>query len=486
MTTRRLFWRQGLFLAPQHFQYFDARADGREAVLRAALHPHAWGVRSFRLRTETVAGQHVLRTSTADVLGCEIVFPDSGPVLAGADISGTDIGNAVVLPRSFKPYLDPAGRPLGVYLGLPRLRDDAPNVAEHFVGGSAADVPPRFTIRDGTLRDRFDATSPDADMPELFSNVVLLFSSEPKFELAEGNYELIHVADVAAMPSIEGAARVVSDFYPPSLRVSAVPRLDERLRTLRDLLVGKAEEFSALKRDRGIRATTTGSQDAVRIVILQTLNRFAVRLEHLLAGESCHPWLAYQALRELVAEFSVFSEQVGAFGQASGGAELGGELPDYRHDASAAGFDRAIDLAQELARAVSAGPEAGIALMFENGFYKATLPENLFDSERSRYYLLIESSKAGADVEALIQRTGKICNLEIMNQVRQFATTGAKVSYLPVPPEDLPQRGGNHHYFQIDTSNEVWRRVRAARNLAVLCDLPPGDTAIKLVCVGQD
>lgn len=486
MTTRRLFWRQGLFLAPQHFQYLDARTDARETVLRGALAPHAWGVNAFRVRTEAVGGQQVLRTCTVDVLRCEVVYPDSGPILGGTEISATGIGNAVVLPRSFKPFLEPSGKPLGVYLGLPRLRDDAPNVAESFVGGSAVDVPPRYTARSSTVRDRFDPESPEAEVPELFANLVLLFSNEPKFEQAEGNYELLHVADVAAMPSIEGAARIVGEYFPPCLRVSSVPKLDERLRLLRDLLLGKAEEFSALKRQRGIRATTTGSQDAVRVIILQALNRFAVRFDHLLGGESCHPWLAHQAVRELVAEFSVFSESFGVFGQATDGVAMTGELSGYRHDDLSTVFGRSVEVAQELVRSVSAGPEAGITLVFDNGFFKATLPEALFEGERSRYYLLIESGKTGPEVEALIQRTGKICNIEIMNQVRQFATTGIKVTYLPVPPEDLPQRGGNHHYFQIDTNNEVWRRVRTAHNLAMLCDLPSTDTAIKLVCVRQE
>lgn len=484
MTLRRVQWRQGLFLAPQHFEHADARVDALVARAAQTLHPYAWGFDTLELRSEMQAGQILIRNCLVDVTACQAVYPEGGHVVAGSPADGRP-ANAVIVPRGFRQFLDPGGRPMGIYLGLPRWRDDAPNVGTSFVGGSAADVPPRYTARPSTARDRYDAESPEAEVPELLANLVILFSGEPRFDVAQGNYEMLHVADVAATPSAEGAARVLTEFVPPVLRTATAPPLEQRLLGLRDLLVGKAQEFSVLKRDRGIRASSAGSQDAVRLLILQSLSRFAVRLNHLLEPPGSHPREVYGALRELVGEFSAFSERFGMFGEtldALGGA---GELPPYRHEDLGPTFVAALNAAQELVRGVSAGPEAGVALSFENGIYRAVLPETLFEGERNRYYLLFNSSRNGNEVEAAVQR-GKICNIEIMNQIRQFATTGLPLSYKPIPPEDLPQRGANHHYFEIDSNHDVWRRIRAARNIAVLCALPSDDTGVRLLCVRQD
>ena len=480
---RRVHWHQGLFLAPQHFQLRDEATVTEADWLREAAGGDLWGVGAFSLRTQFAGGEDIIQGCLVDVVHCEVIFPGSGGFIAGAKSDDQHRVNAAIKPRGFKEFLDPSGKPLGVYLGLPRTRLDADNVAGHDVTGSAVDVPPRYSVRPCSVADYFDPKAPPADVPQLYANLVLLFSGEPKFDLAEGNFELLHVADVAKTPSQENAARVIGECYPPCLRVASVPRLHARLKSLRDLLVGKGEEFAGLKRQRGIRATAAGSQDAMRVMILQTLNRFAVRLTHVLEGASAHPRDAYACLRELVAECSAFSEQFDLFGRRMDGDASFGSLPAYAHDDLWSAFGKPVDVASELIRALSAGPEAGITLAFEKPYYQATLPEALFEGDRNRYYLRIDSSRSGPEIDAAIQRSGKICNIEIMNQIRQFATTGLKLTYLPVPPEDLPQRSGNHHYFQIDLANDVWRRVRVARNLAMLCELSPEDTSIKLLCV---
>jgi type VI secretion system protein ImpJ len=484
MTLRRVQWRQGLFLAPQHFEHADARVDSLIAKAMNAIDSHAWGFETLELRAELDDGHALIRNCLVDVTSCHAVYPEGGHVVAGGAGKGQAI-NAVIVPRDFRQFLDPGGKPTGIYLGLPRLRDDVPNVGTGFVGGSAADVPPRYTARPSTMPDQYDSAAPEAEVPELLANLVILFSTEPRFDVARGNYELLHMADVAAKSGGAGSARILTEFVPPILRTSASPPLEHMLLRLRDLLLSRAQDFSMLKRDRGIRAGSTGSQDAVRLLILQSLSRFAVKLNHLLESPGSHPREIYGVLRELVGEFSAYSERYGMFGEEldmPGGAL---ELSPYRHDEIGPIFSKALGVAQELVRSVSAGPEAGVALSYDNGVYRATVPETFFEGERNRFYLLFNSSRSGKEVEETVQR-GKICNIEIMNQIRQFAATGLPLSYKPIAPEDLPQRGANHHYFEIDSNHDIWRRIRAARNIAVLCALPANDTGVRLLCVRQD
>ncbi len=38
-----LYWHQGLFLQPQHFQHNDARIEQRITRTTELVHPHPWG-----------------------------------------------------------------------------------------------------------------------------------------------------------------------------------------------------------------------------------------------------------------------------------------------------------------------------------------------------------------------------------------------------------------------------------------------------------
>ena len=64
---------------------------------------------------------------------------------------------------------------------------------------------------------------------------------------------------------------------------------------------------------------------------------------------------------------------------------------------------------------------------------------------------MIDSFTKGPELEALLQATGKISTYEDMPQLRRSLIFGLKVSFLPVPPESLPQRGTKYSYFAVDT-----------------------------------
>src|SRR3546814_1041676 len=77
---------------------------------------------------------------------------------------------------------------------------------------------------------------------------------------------------------------------------------------MRDLLVSRGQDFAAAKRPRGIRAASTSAQEVVRIVMMQSFARHICAFqEHVRLGV-VSPYPLYQELRQLVAEFSTFSE----------------------------------------------------------------------------------------------------------------------------------------------------------------------------------
>ena len=79
-------------------------------------------------------------------------------------------------------------------------------------------------------------------------------------------------------------------------------------------------------------------------------------MHHYLDVPETHPCVFYALLRQLIGEFSTFSETVSV---------LGGPLPAYRHDQLWVCFDAAIRLAKDLLNELTKGPEYVVSLLFD-------------------------------------------------------------------------------------------------------------------------
>src|SRR3546814_12809358 len=93
------------------------------------------------------------------------------------------------------------------------------------------------------------------------------------------------------------------------------------------------------------------------------------------------PYPLYQELRQLVAEFSTFSEDTSYFGALR--ADPGGtELPDYDHDDLRLCFRRGFERAEAMIKAPTVGAEVGHTLALHRPFNKAAQPDPPLASEK--------------------------------------------------------------------------------------------------------
>src|SRR5262245_56540400 len=106
---RPIFWGQGMFLQPQHFQQQDWYHDARLRHFFHLLLPHCWGIKSLAVN------EPALQTFLFEVEQCELVTWDGTILRFRGDERPS---NARLEPRSFEQELDPGGKPLSVYLGL--------------------------------------------------------------------------------------------------------------------------------------------------------------------------------------------------------------------------------------------------------------------------------------------------------------------------------------------------------------------------------
>lgn len=464
---RQVFWGQGAFLSPQHLQAQDAWHLAMRHSTQRRIWPYPWGFETLQLR-ETALGNGVVDLEHV------VLHTRDGERMAGG--SALAAGNARIPERSLLDLTPRDATPIGLWLVL--------NTERTVAGLAAAGrIAQRHALGSDSVADPYDPQAPAVDVDFLLYQPAIVTSLDENAQVLVRSGEAYKFAEV--LPVAPGKFRLSGDYIPPVQALTASHNLTRWTRALRDLLVSRGQDFAATKRQRGIRAASTSTQEVMRVLMMQTFARWMPALEEHVRLGQVPAYALYQQLRTLVAEFSTFSEDIGYFGGLAANPNETA-LPDYDHEDLRRCFRIAFERAETLIKALTVGAEVGVTLAWDGRLFKADLPANLFDSDKTRFYLAFESDTRGADLFTRLSRTAKIASMDEMPRLLSAALFGLKIDLLPVPPEELPQKTPNTTYFQVDTAHPFWQMVKNARTLAVFCDLPPDDTVIKLYPVGAE
>lgn len=471
LNRQQVFWGQGAFLAPQHLQCHEEWIRAYGWALHGLHAPYPRGFEALELDEQALAGG-VVRIVRYALLTAD------GQWVGGGSAGAPQPGNAQVPERSLLELAVAGNDPISLYLVL--ARDPA---VQGLVPAQQSLLPARHALRTKQVADPFDPQAPAVDVEFVDVQPRIVCSLDEHAEAVLGGAEACKFAEI--LPNGPGRFKPSPDFVPPLVALNASANLARWTRALRDLVVSRGQDFASVKRQRGIRAASTSAQEVMRVLMMQTFARYIPLLqEHVRLGR-VPPWALYQDLRRLVAEFSVFSEEVGyAGGLQPDPAQT--ELPVYDHDDLRRCFKLAFARAESLIKALTVGAEVGITLAYDGRFHKADLPLNLFASDKTRFYLAFESPVQGMELAQRLQRTGKIASSEEMPRLLQAALFGLKIDLLPVPPEELPQKTPNTTYFLIDTRHQFWQFIKDRRNISIFSDLPADETVIKLFPVGAE
>lgn len=455
-----IFWHQGLFLQPQHFQYGDALRQHEQARLAELTLPHAWGVASLEVEEPALA---TLRLAIAQLSlrfrdGTLVEFP----------------GNAILEPRAFDLERLSEGRT--AYIGLRRASPDQPSVLEFESLAEAGRAESRLAVAADAqlLPDRYTG-GPNARV-KLMSYVLRIFWEDEVEHL--GHYDLIPLVRLEQDGDI---ARVSRSFVPPSLNLAAAPGLTQIVRQVRDELVGRARQLDVFKPVSGaaMQAPDADPSQTGLLLALSVLNRHGPMLQHLLEAGQTHPWQAYGALRQLVGELSTFSERYNMLGETRDGRAL---VPPYRHEDPSAGFGALAMLVRTLLNEIAAAPEMMVSLLPGGpgqGFLQNDLPDGFFGL-RHRYHLVVRGDLDAASTAASLPRDAKLGAPDVLDTLVTRSLPGVELIHLPDPPRGMPRRPGAL-YFRIDPLSEAWDAVEAARAVALFMPGAPLDLQAELI-----
>jgi len=458
---RPLFWHQGLFLQPQHFQLADLYHEALLAPLKKYLEPYFWGVGEMEIQKTGLGNR------TFQLVKGEFLFPDGTYAVFP--------GNAVIEARSFEEAWIEGGKPFTVFVGVKKWSKAEDNVAVLPHLENISKVASRFvTLEDPeAVRDLHHA-GPSAEVKRLY-HVLRIFWETERDQL--GDYTVLPVGRLVRKGE---EITLAEDFVPPSLSISSSEILSKSVREVRDQIAARGRQLEEYKTQKGIHGAEFGTRDMIYFLALRSLNRYVPLLHHLTAAGRVPPWTVYGVLRQLVGELSAFSERFTVLGESAGGED---GLPDYDHETIWACFHAAQTRVTELLDEITAGPEYVIRLQYDGTYYAAELPAAMFEG-RNRFYLVFETEGDPKMVHQALETIAKLSSREQLPILIARALPGIRLDPLSDPPQELPRRA-HCLYFQIDHHSDQWPPVQKGKNMGLYWDSAPEDLQVDLMVVGR-
>lgn len=459
--TRPLFWHQGLFLQPQHFQLQDAFFQSLLIPYRDTGTPHLWGVSDIEIDRPALENRSVSLSRGSFLFqdGTYCSFP----------------GNSILESRSFKASWVEGGRPLTVYVGLKKWNEQGENVTLVDSLDGLFDVATRsVALKDPEEVPDLHAAGPPGTVQRLHHVPKLFWSTE--LDLL-GEYLLI---PIARLERFGEEIRLSENFVAPCVSFHASDVLALLIKEIKDQVTARCHKLEAYKTQKGIQTAEFGSRDMVYLLALRLLTRYVPLLLHLYNNQKAHPWTVYGVLTQLIGELSSFSQRVNVFGESDEGEVL---LQNYDHQNLWRSFSSAQILITRLLDEITAGPEYTIPLHFDGTYFSADLEAAMLEGV-NRYYLVLRTEE---DPKRVLEATATVTKLsarEFLPIIIARALPGLELEHLPVPPQELPRRA-HCIYFQINHRGEQWSYIEKNRNIALYWDAAPEDLNAEIMIVGR-
>ncbi|WP_419811107.1 type VI secretion system baseplate subunit TssK [Bacterioplanoides sp.] len=450
-----VFWRQGMFLQPQHFQYAELSQAENLNKIREFSRPWFWGVSELSLAKESLATKHI------DIEKATLIFQDGAMVDTAS--------NAVLQGRSLADVdIDPE-EPLTVYIGVKKLSSLEANVTVVHNDEDVAKVSTRFyTKADPEAVSDVYQNDQQAEVQSLFYKLKIIFEHELD---DHADYLVIPVTRIA----LDGERLVyVKQYIPPMVNIGSSDIAMSLIKELRDELSGRAFQLNSIA---DASANNSADPNILRYRLgLQALSRYVPRFLHVSETTSVSPWDVYGQMRELVGEASIFSRNINFLGENKDGES---ELPPYHHVNVWECFNAARTLITQLLNEISIGPQFLVEFSRNETRYQVEIPNEFFEGQVD-FYLILNTESPWSDHSQSFLTTAKLAEPDMVDILIERSLPGIGVLHMPGPPAGLPKKS-HANYARIDVHDEKWSHVANKQRLSLVWDEAPEDLTIELV-----
>ena len=433
MRTLPVYWHEGMFLRPHHFQASDRFwADYTRQSSRWDC-PFNWGIRRIEIDRDALKNyRFVVGTLQARMRDGTIVRVPQDCNLREIDLrSAFDQQNQVE-----------------VLLAVPTLEVGRVNV------GGANDDDKRYRIEsDARVPDENDGKN---ERPLQFRrlNLTVLLSGQDS-----AGYETLPLATLTRSTQGDTAPILNRTYIPPVLTCDAWPELrNEILQPIYYKIGSLVRDLGTTVRDREITFQDTDPEARLMFEQVRLLNEAAAATRNLARTDGIHPLTAFTELCRLIGQLAIFGTE-----------RVCPELVDYDHDDLGTGFFELKRILDQLLNMIGADRKFQQRPFSGKGLQMQVEMDEPWLAPGWQMFVGVESNLASAEVIALLtsgQMNMKIASSDRVEEVYARGHRGMIFRHEPQPPRVLPITKKDT-YFSIEATKEEWPFVQKTRRVAI-------------------
>ncbi len=427
---KKIVWAEGVLLGQQHLQQWDNAHQAQQKILTSAIAPLGWGLISLEIdESKLIEGR--LR-----IANCQAIYAEGILVQYSAN-------DGEELNCKLEPAKDGGSI---IYLCLP--------LNHHVKGINGYKQPqqnPAWTAHYQNIKDIYD---PEREREVMFSRANLSLKQD---ENNEDNYYTLPIARVFQ----DEAKKYLLDnkFFPIATNIKAA----QLSKILTHLLTEITQRITQLK------TPYPNSDEATKLLLLQTLSTGHCQIKHLLEQQHTHPEQVFITLAEIASKLCVLQE----------GFQFD-NLPQYQHQDLTECFNSLYNHLFALINLTAPTRMEHLKLRREgNSLYMVdTIDPAIL--ENSYFYLAVYHQ---ADTTSWIGDLARQIKIGAQSQIHQLiaaAMPGLVVQHVQRTPDKLTIKPG-YEYFFIDAVGEFWQQICIDKNLAIFVPDDFKDIKIDLI-----
>lgn len=426
---KKVIWKEGMFLQPQHFQLSDRNSQRLAADQMLLSQPYFFGVSSCTVDSAALAN------GTFALTACSGVFPDGTFFSIPREDDPPQ-------PRSFADRLSHEQQECDVHLSLPLVMDNRPNAAP--AEGLAAQC--RYRVQSITVPDEVTG-SQQKQIDAGSYNLGIVFGGE-----SLDNCTSLRIARLKRNPS--GRFEVQEDFIPPLARIGGSGFLLGRMRSLLEMLLAKSSALSAGRKEAAGGKATFSSAEETAFRLLETINTHTPLLNHYHVEPQVHPFDLFRLLTQFAGALTAFSSDVSLK-----------DLPRYDHHNLSGTFEGLFRLIRTVLEADIDAACVQIPLDQVNAATWVCKPPSGRILTESRLFLGVSARVGEKELIIGVAQRIKMSSRDRLDLLISSAMPGLPLIHVAHPPEGLSTKPG-FLYFALDQQSQFWRTIQTAGSIA--------------------
>ena len=435
--TPQVLWAEGMFLRPHHLQ--TAERYREEALQREIqrIQPFFYGLQSLDVAPDQ------LENFVFEIRDVSLKLKDGTALSSDSTLK--------ISPRSFKNELDKAGGRMRVFLGVPVMRETAPNTFSP--GEGPAGVDRRYVAENTEALDENTGTNPQPVGVRRCSGK-LFFGAE-----SQEGYECLELAVVERSGSGRNFPVLSREFIPSLTELGG----SKTIQTLCDGVTNRIEAkhrllLTDVSQGR-LTISSEGTSGWQAIIKLQILGSFLFLFQQLTRIPRIHPFHVYTEFARLAGELSIFDD-----------GKIPVKIPVYDHEKLGPCFHETCRVIEALLEKIVASRFVKVDFVLRDDLLVADLLEEWLAAQ-TEVFLAIEAEMEEKDLRGRIvtMKLGTVRDIPVLRQRRLF---GLDLELLKRTPAGLPQRE-DYFYFKVEKEGPYWTNVVRDRNVALSDALDP-------------